>query len=136
MSDASSDEVRFEGAFCTLTVTPRPGALLVTIEGHDSGEFGQAPMATLERLLTDRRPLQLFIDARAAKGASIAVSNDWALWLGANRERFSRIHMLTGSKLVEITANFARNFSGLEQTMRIYTDPASFEGALEQANGV
>ena len=53
-------------------------------------------------------PVQLFIDARAVKGASIDVSNDWALWLRANRARFAE----------------------LGEVMRIYSDASAFDAAL------
>jgi hypothetical protein len=135
MSEASQNAPkRFEGVFGLLSIARiAPATLLVTIEGHDSGEFGSAPMDLLETML-GAEPVELFIDARATKGASIAVSNDWALWLGKHRERFSRINMLTGSKFIEITATFVRNFSGLQETMRIYTDPAPFDEALREAS--
>jgi hypothetical protein len=38
--------------------------------------------------------------------------------------------MLTGSPFIQLTAGFVRRFADLGEVMRIYTDPAAFEGAL------
>ena len=67
-------------------------------------------------------PIQLFIDARAVKGATIDVSNEWALWLRANRPRLARVSMLTGSPFVQLTAKFVARFADISDMMRIYSD--------------
>ena len=38
--------------------------------------------------------------------------------------------MLTGSRFIQMSAEFVRKFAGLEDAMRLYTDPATFDGAL------
>jgi hypothetical protein len=38
--------------------------------------------------------------------------------------------MLTASRLVQLTAQTVRNFAGLGESMRIYTDPDAFEDEL------
>ena len=45
----------------------------------------------------------------------------------------SGISMLTGSRYVEITADFVRRFAALEGIMRIYTEPAIFDAVLADA---
>lgn len=107
-----------------------PGVVVLTIAGHDTGEFGSVPMSRMEEYLPERGTVELYIDARRTKGASIEVSSDWALWLGANRDRFEHISMLTGSRFIRFTAGFVRSFSGLEDVMRLYTEADAFDEAL------
>ena len=125
-------EARMEGMHGTLVIRrPARGVVVVTFTGHDAGEFGDAPFVHLERLLPrDGQPVELFIDARQGRAASIDVSNEWAQWLGRFRERFAHVSMLTGSRFIQLSADFVRRFAGLGEVMRIYTDPASFDSAL------
>jgi hypothetical protein len=125
--------VRYEGVNAGLAVErPAPGVVVVRLTGWDTGEFGDAAMKEIARHFS-AHPLQLFIDARAVKGATVDVSNDWALWLRANRGRFAHISMLTGSPFVQLTAKFVQRFAELGEVMRIYTDPAAFDSALGAA---
>lgn len=122
---------RYESDFCKLSIdAPAPRIVVLTIAGRDIGEFGSAPMDHIEEYLADGDPIELYIDARRTKGASIEVSNEWATWLGENRSRFDHVSMLTGSRFVQITAGFVRSFSDLQDVMRIYTEPAAFDEAL------
>lgn len=123
--------VHYEGASCEMSIaSPAPGVVVLAIAGHDVGEFGSVPMGQLERYLSDDRSVELYIDARRTKGASVEVSSEWALWLGVNRVHFEHISMLTGSRFIQMTAGFVRNFSGLEDVMRIYTEADAFDEAL------
>ena len=115
----------------------RPAAAVVVLKltGWDTGEFGDAAMKEIAKDFAAGKPLQLFIDARAVKGASIDVSNDWALWLRANRPRFAHVSMLAGAPFVQLTAKFVQRFADLGEIMRIYTDAAVFDDALKAAAG-
>lgn len=110
--------------------SPASGVVVLTIEGHDIGEFGSEPMRRVEDYLSSIQPVELYVDARRTKGVSIGVSSEWALWLRTNRASLGRISMLPGSRLTEVTAEFVRRFSELEDVMRIYTDGAAFDEAL------
>jgi hypothetical protein len=126
--------VQYEGIHCRLAIDrPAAGVIVLKLTGWDVGEFGDAPMKEIGRLLATARPAQLYIDARQVKGATIDVSNDWALWLLSQRSAFSHISMLTGGPFVQLTAKFVRRFAGLDDTMRIYTDAAAFDRALDEA---
>jgi hypothetical protein len=126
----------FEGIHCRLAIErPAPGVLVLRLSGSDVGEFGDAPMTALNAEL-GKGPAQLFIDARAVKGASIDVSNDWALWLRAHRAALTGISMLTGAPFVQLTAKFVQRFAELGELMRIYTDPKAFDSALKKEIGV
>ena len=90
----------FEGVHSTIVIArPVPHVVLLTITGRDGGEHGDAPLRVLDEELRGG-PFALFIDARRTLGASVDVSNVWAQWLRANRDRLHQIHMLTGSRFV------------------------------------
>ena len=128
---APSYSTRLESPGCSFVIERRSGTLvLVRIEGHDVGEFGDTPMRCIEAFLPAELPVQLFVDARHTRGASMNVSNDWSAWLARNRHRFAAIHMLAGSKYVHFTAEFVRRFSELEQLMRVHTSAEDFDAAL------
>ena len=90
-------------------------------------------MRELQKDLDRFSAIELFIDARAVRGASIEVSSDWALWMRAHRASFKRINMLAGSRYIQITAAFVRRFAGLAGLMNIFTEPAAFDAALDGA---
>jgi hypothetical protein len=127
--------LRFVSLDCTMTIDElAPGVVLMVIEGIDIGQLGEAPFRTMAQLLADRR-VELFIDARHARGPSMDVSGDWAVWLGRHRNALRHVSMLTGSRFVQLTADFVRRFAELGDIMRIYTEPSAFEGALSDALG-
>ena len=126
--------MKYEGVSAGLAIErPAAGVVVLRLTGWDTGEFGDAAMKEIARDFA-RGPMQLFIDARAVKGATIDVSNDWALWLRANRARFAHISMLTGSPFVQLTAKFVQRFAELGEAMRIYNDPRAFDAALQAAS--
>jgi len=125
--------LEYTGGHCKL-VLEQPGArvIVVRISGSDMGEFGEAPMLALDGWLAESGNIELFIDARKVRGASIDVSAEWAKWLDRNRTNLRTITMLTGSHFVHLTAEFVRRFSGLQGIMRICTEPAVFDNALAE----
>ena len=126
--------MKYEGISAGLAIE-RPAAAVVVLRltGWDTGEFGDAPMKEIAKDF-GAAPLQLFIDARAVKGASIDVSNEWALWLRANRTRFAPVSMLMCAPFVQLTAKFVQRFADLGEVMRIYTDAKAFDSALQAAS--
>ena len=125
--------MKYEGVTCGLAIErPGAGVVVIRLTGWDTGEFGDAPMKEVAKDF-GAAPIKLFIDARAVKGATIDVSNDWALWLRGNRAKFQHISMLTGSPFVQLTAKFVQRFAELNEAMRIYTEPAAFDAALAAA---
>ncbi|MDB4954372.1 MAG: hypothetical protein JWO36_1941 [Myxococcales bacterium] len=120
----------FEGVHSTLTIArPLSHVVVLTITGRDAGEHGDGPLQALDDEIR-RGPFSLFIDARRTQGASVDVSNVWAQWLRARRDQLIRIHMLTGSRFVQLTADFVRRFAELGDAMLVYTDGAAFDEAL------
>lgn len=113
-----------------MTITrPVDHVVVVVIEGRDVGEHGDRPLRALEEHL-QRGSYALFVDARRTHGASVDVSNVWAQWLRSHRDQLGRIHMLTGSRFVQLTADFVRRFAELGDAMLIYTDGVGFDEAL------
>jgi hypothetical protein len=132
--ESIGQEIRYEGIHCEMRIW-RPGesVVVVNISGHDVGEFGDAPLRELARDLAGNETIELFVDARHTQSASVDVSNQWAQWLGDNRLHFRRINMLTGSRFIQVSAEFVRRFAGLSDLMRIYTDGTAFDEDLARA---
>jgi hypothetical protein len=129
-----TQELRFDGVHCSLSIDKFSArSVLMKISGTDVGEFGDAPMRALRDSVGDSSAIDLFIDARDVRGASIEVSGDWAGWLNANRSILGSVTMLTGSRFIQVTAEFVRRFACLEGSMRICTDPAVFDQAILEA---
>ena len=134
---ASSLTQRYDGVHCTFVIEQfRNRVVILRISGTDIGEFGNAPMDTLSGWLKNLGPLDLFIDARDVRGASIEVSGEWAAWLGAHRSAFKSVTMLTGSRFVQLTAEFVRRFANLEGMMRICSESTEFDRAFEDARNL
>jgi hypothetical protein len=102
------------------------------LAGSDVGELGDGHFRELEREVTENGRIDLFCDARAVRGVSIDVSGGWATWMAEHREHLRSIHMLTGSRFVQLTARFVRSYAALVEQMRIYTDAPAFEAALDE----
>lgn len=131
---ADTQEIRLDGVHCSISITkPEDRIVVMKISGTDVGEFGDAPMKALRACVGDSSTSHLFIDARDVRGASIEVSGDWAGWLSTHRAVLESVTMLTGSRFVQITAEFVRRFSSLEGSMRICTEPMVFDHALLEA---
>ena len=103
------------------------------IRGTEVGEFGDAPMKALDDCISGSSTVALFIDARDVRGTSIEVSGDSAAWLNQHKPFLGVVTMLTGSRFVQVTAEFVRRFASLERSMRIGTEPAVFDQALLDA---
>lgn len=131
MKAQAQQEIRYEGVYCDLTVQSFPPRVVVLVlSGTDIGEFGDAPFQALERYFSTSEQVELFVDARHVRAASINVSGEWARWLFTRKIHLQHVSMLTASRFVQMTAEFVRRFADLGCLMRIYTDPASFDSAL------
>jgi hypothetical protein len=136
MQTLKCTEIRFDGVHCKLTIQLFPsGIVTLRISGTDVGEFGEAPMLQLNERLAGGETIDLFIDARDVRAASIEVSGEWARWLRAHKVQLREVSMLTGSRYVQVTADFVRRFSDLEGVMKVYTDERAFDTALTTALG-
>jgi hypothetical protein len=136
MSHGLLPSVEHQGVHCSLAIKrPAPGIVVVVLSGTDIGEFADFPMRELAKDIARYGSIELFIDARAVRGASVAVSSAWALWMKAHRLQLTQISMLTGSRYVQITADFVRSFVDLFDRMKIFTDASAFDECLLSASG-
>ncbi len=127
-------EVRLSAGSCTFAYRRlRPGALLVTITGHDTGQFGTSTLDEIRLELLRNRPLELFVDAREALGPAVSVSSEWTRFFTLNRDQLLRVNVLVGSKVVELTIAIAQHLSRTGGLIRIYSDPETFEQLLRGA---
>ena len=115
----------------------RPGAVLVTIDGYDRGQFGPATVdeaaAEFNRIGS---PVRLYIDTRKASGPTSAVMETWTAWLAANRSRLASVMVLVSpeSKLLHLTVSIAQHLSRTGDLLRICGDAAEFEAAVARDN--
>jgi hypothetical protein len=110
----------------------RPGVLLITISGYDSGQFGTATLDEILTAITREGRLELFVDAREASGAGVSVSEDWTRFFSANREKLSKVHVLVGdSKVLQLTVAIAQHLSRTGNLIQIYSDADIFGGKLK-----
>ncbi len=123
--------IRLLDAACSFTFQRlRPGALLVTITGHDKGQFGTRSLDEVRLEMLRHRPLELFIDASNASGPAARVSEEWTRFFSLNREQLKRVSVLAGSKLVHLTVSIAQHLSRTGDLIQIHSDRESFARQL------
>ncbi|MFN3652293.1 MAG: hypothetical protein ACK47B_22170 [Armatimonadota bacterium] len=127
--------VRLREGDCSLVFTRlRPGVVLLTVYGHDTGRFGSAPFAELQGAVDRfRAPIELFVDTRQATRVDPKVSDAWTAWFVENRGSLKRVSLLVGSKGLELTVSLVKHFSHTGGLMTIYTDLEQFEEAIGRA---
>jgi hypothetical protein len=112
---------------------PRPGVLQAIIMGADSGQFGTAALDEIRAEIGRQRPVELFVDARKASGPTVEVSEEWTGFFTRHRSDLSRVHVLVGSKALNLTIEIARHLSRTGSLIQIYSDPDIFEARLSQS---
>lgn len=112
---------------------PNPGVFVVKITGYDKGQFGTAPLDEIASVLRIAAPLELFVDARDGVGATVRVSEDWTTFISRHTADLMHVHVLAGSKMVELTVAIASHLSRTEKLIQIYSDPKIFDAQLEAA---
>ncbi len=133
---ASDGEVRLTAGGCTFAYKRvRPGALLVTIAGHDTGQFGTTTLDEIRLEILRHRPLDLFVDAREALAPAMTVSTEWTRFFSMNRDQLRQVDILVRSKIVELTIAIAQHLSHTGQLIKIYSDPAAFRARVEKEPG-
>jgi hypothetical protein len=117
-----------------LFTRPKANVLVVTITGYDKGQLGTAPLDEIGSVLRVAAPrVHLFVDARDAIGATMRVSEDWTTFLSRHRAELAHVHVLAGSKAIELTVAIARHLSRTDRLIQIYSDPKIFESQIETA---
>lgn len=112
----------------------RPGVLLATIKGSDTGQFGTAALDEIRAEIGRQCPLELFVDARDASGPTVKVSEEWTAFFARSRSDLSRVYVLVGSKTLNLTIEIARHLSRTGNLIQIYSDSDLFESRLGQSS--
>ena len=113
---------------CTFTYRKLwPGAMLVVIEGFDTGVLGDAPLdiMTAEAQRTGR--LELYVDARKVSGVTTPVREAWTQWFQRHQGSLKHVTVLVADKLVNSAVGVAKHFSRTGDLMRVISDPARFD---------
>ena len=119
---------------CTFTFErPAPGVMVVTIQGFDKGELGDGPLREIATGFGLGGPLELFIDASQASGAVPDVSNAWTRFFAERRKDLKSVHVLVGSKVVQLTVAIAQHLSNTGSLVQLYSDASIFADRLRLA---
>jgi hypothetical protein len=123
--------VRLKTERCEILVWRlRPRVLLMRIEGYDGGDFGNAPFDELRSEIQNFKSVDLFVDLSAAFGARTPVREQWTEWFRANQDVLRRVHILVGSRFIEMAVTLAKLFSRTGELIQIYSSPQVFEEAI------
>lgn len=112
------------------------GALLVTITGNDTGQFGTAALDEIRLEIMRYGALELFVDAGQALLVSPEVSQEWTRFFSTTRSQLKRVSVLTGSRLINLTVAIAQHLSNTGNLIQIYSDRELFEAAITRSSGV
>ncbi len=110
------------------------GALLVTILGNDTGQFGSTALDEIRLAMLRQGVLELLVDAERAVNVSVEVSQEWTKFFSTSREQLSRVSVLTGTKLINLTVAIAQHLSNTGNLIQIYTDRGLFDAAIIRAS--
>lgn len=111
----------------------RRGALLVTMSGQDNGQFGTATLDEIRMEIMRYGALELLVDAAQAVLVSTEVSQEWTRFFSVSRDQLTRVSVLTGSKLMNLTVAIAQHLSQTGNLIQIYSDRALFDDAVARA---
>ncbi len=118
---------------CSFTYErPRPGKLIVTVNGSDQGQFGTSTIDEILLAIKREGPIELFVDARQARSISVHVSEDWTRFFTLNRSMLRRVHVLVASEFIHLTISIAKHLSGTGDLIRIHTRVEDLAAAIER----
>jgi hypothetical protein len=130
-TETATGIVTLEGTSARLEVQPmRAGRVLVSMEGYDRGEFGGTPFDEIHRRAGTPSGWRLFLDLRAARGATVHVSDAWTGWFASHRRILEAVDILVESRTVHVAVSYAHHSSGTHHLARLHRRSHSFEEAL------
>lgn len=126
--------LRLKSGDCVFLLTRlRPSVMHTRIVGHDSGEFGTAPLEVMEAEITRfGEPLTWFVDAGDATGPPVAVSQAWTIWFLTHQKSLRAVHVLVSSRTLGLTVAIVRHLSRTGGLITIHEERASFGEAMRQ----
>jgi hypothetical protein len=126
--------VRLKTGRCEIAIQRvRPRVVKLRIDGYDTGDFGNAPFDEMRSELQNFKEVELFVDLSSAFGARTPVREQWTEWFRANQDVLRRVHILVGSRFIEMAVALAKLFSRTGEMIQIYSSPQVFEEALARA---
>jgi hypothetical protein len=119
---------------CSFRLEPlAAGALLLTVRGLDTGEFGIAVVDEIRRYAREQRmPLELFVDADV-DFVDAGVRDLWTQWIKADGRHVRHVTMLVGSKSTRLSIAVSREQSRTIEQIRLLDDRALFDAAVTRA---
>jgi len=112
----------------------RPGVVLLVISGHDTGEFGTAPLDEVAaEIAPGREPVELFVDTTEVVSVAGRVTEEWTTWFIANQDSLRRVNMLTGSQFLHLKVTIASHLAGTGGLISVFSDPQQFDHAIARA---
>lgn len=116
----------------TVALTP-PALLLLTFSGHLDGPLVNDVERELNRHVTSRRNVNLFLHAGGLVGYDTEARLVLTNWLSRNRPLLRSVQVLVHSKIVAMGATVAS--LALGGLVTVHSDPRAFQRAIETANG-
>jgi hypothetical protein len=114
-------------------VRPVPGVAVVTLRGHDRGDFGSAVFDELRADVVRYPPIELFIDLSTSTGATVAVQDQWSAWFAANRPALRGVHVLATGSYLHFAAELVKRWSRTDDLISVHTDRAPYAAAFTAA---
>jgi hypothetical protein len=109
-----------------------PGFLLVTIDGQDNGQFGQAALDEIRMEILRAQPLELLVDAERTTLVSTEVSKEWTQFFSNCRAQLKRVVVLTGSRYMNLVVSISQHLSQTGKLITVTSDRAVFDAAMER----
>jgi hypothetical protein len=123
---------RFFGARGSVVVERvAPGHLLLTAWGYDDGSYQPPVFARFEDEIRDAGALTLWIDSRHQTGSAHAARTYSRRWLSPRRDQVRGLHVLVGSRLMDMVLSLAIMVFGREWA-HSYGTPQELERAMRQ----
>jgi hypothetical protein len=131
----SADTFKLSAGPCSFTYRRiKPGALLMTINGDDTGQFGTATIdevtAEYERFGT----VSLYVNALDANGPATAVMKTWTAYFAANRKKLKTVVVLVSpeSKLLHLTVSIVQHLSETGGLIKVVGTLDGFHQIIKQ----
>lgn len=123
--------IRLTTKGCAFVYTRlRPGAVLVTITGRDTGELGSEPLDELLAEVKRYPPVNLYVDTRNATFAAAEVRDAWTNFFSVHRAHLRRVRILVGSRFLQLAIEVAKLFSRTGELIQVDADAPRFDEAL------
>lgn len=122
---------QFSSPTCTFVLESlTPAAMLIVISGTDTGQFGSSILDEIRAEIGRKGSVELFIDARAAVSASLHVSQEWRLFFTNNQRSLKHVHILVGSKFIELVVSIAQHLSRTGNLIKVYDNSMVFDNLV------